>query len=173
MKRKIIKGIFAVICILCLSILSGQIVLAHPGGTDENGGHYDHEAGLYHYHHGYPPHSHKDGVCPYDFNDRTGWNSGSSSGSSVKITTNPPVETTIPKKQVSSETTLQSLPASSEQESNKPVNETKRDAGYTALGAIAIGILVCTGIIMLIEFYYIKIKTDHAQWRKEQQKKGK
>lgn len=94
MKRKIIKGIFAVVVILCLSILFGQIVLAHPGGTDEYGGHYDRETGWYHYHHGYPPHSHKDGVCPYDFDDKTGWNSGASSGSSSKTTTNPPVTTT-------------------------------------------------------------------------------
>ena len=38
--------------------------------------------GEYHYHHGYPAHQHTGGVCPYAFDDRTGWNSGSSSGSS-------------------------------------------------------------------------------------------
>lgn len=51
---------------------------AHPGRTDANGGHYDHSTGEYHYHHGYPAHQHIDGVCPYDYDDRTGWNSGSS-----------------------------------------------------------------------------------------------
>lgn len=52
---------------------------AHPGRTDANGGHYNHSTGEYHYHHGYPAHQHIDGVCPYDYDDRTGWNSGSSS----------------------------------------------------------------------------------------------
>ncbi|MBE6812898.1 MAG: YHYH domain-containing protein [Ruminococcaceae bacterium] len=97
MKRKIIKGIFAVIVLLCLCLSCGLVVSAHPGDTDEYGGHYDRETGDYHYHHGYPPHSHKDGVCPYDFNDRTGWNSGSSSGSTVQTTTNSSVTTTHPK----------------------------------------------------------------------------
>ena len=60
---------------------------AHAGKTDENGGHYDKSTGEYHYHHGYPAHQHYDidgdgkADCPYDFDDRTGWNSGSSSGS--------------------------------------------------------------------------------------------
>ena len=69
-----------VISLLCISY-------AHPGGTDGAGGHYDHSDGTYHYHHGYSAHSHRDmdgdgkKDCPYDFNDRTGWNSGSSSSS--------------------------------------------------------------------------------------------
>lgn len=60
---------------------------AHPGKTDENGGHYDQETGEYHYHHGYPAHAHYDmdgdGYvdCPYDFDDQTGHYSGSSSSS--------------------------------------------------------------------------------------------
>ena len=44
-------------------------VCAHPGATDEYGGHVDWENGEYHYHHGYPAHSHDGGVCPYDFVD--------------------------------------------------------------------------------------------------------
>jgi len=40
-------------------------VLASRGGTDANGGHYDHSTGLYHYHHGYPEHQHENGICPY------------------------------------------------------------------------------------------------------------
>ena len=54
---------------------------AHPGGTDANGGHYNRSTGEYHYHHGHPAHQHPNGVCPYDFDDRTGYNSGTSSGS--------------------------------------------------------------------------------------------
>lgn len=68
---------------------------AHAGRTDSNGGHWDRETGVYHYHHGYPAHPHYDmdgdGVidCPYDFDDQTGQNSGnpsnnSGSGSSSK-----------------------------------------------------------------------------------------
>lgn len=47
-------------------------VLAHSGGTDANGGHYDRTTGEYHYHHGYPAHQHEGGVCPYASNDLSG-----------------------------------------------------------------------------------------------------
>lgn len=70
----------ALACILLLFCCS--VAFAHPGDTDSNGGHYDRSTGEYHYHHGYPAHQHTDGKCPYDFDDRTGWNSGSSSGGS-------------------------------------------------------------------------------------------
>lgn len=55
-------------------------VIAHSGGTDSNGGHYNRKTGEYHYHHGYPEHQHTNGKCPYDFKD----NSGQSSGTSYK-----------------------------------------------------------------------------------------
>lgn len=55
-------------------------VYVHSGRTDKNGGHYDSSTGEYHYHHGYPAHQHTNGVCPYDFDDKTGQNSGTSSG---------------------------------------------------------------------------------------------
>lgn len=41
-------------------------VYAHPGRTDEYGGHYNHSTGEYHYHHGESAHQHPNGVCPYD-----------------------------------------------------------------------------------------------------------
>lgn len=67
-----------------LSFCLTLICSAHAGRTDENGGHYDRGSGEYHYHHGYPAHQHTDGKCPYDFDDRTGEDSGSpSSGSST------------------------------------------------------------------------------------------
>ena len=47
-------------------------VLAHSGGTDANGGHYDRTTGEYHYHLGYPAHQHEGGVCPYASNDLSG-----------------------------------------------------------------------------------------------------
>ena len=75
--------------LLCLCIVCVSVAHAHPGKTDSNGGHYDHESGEYHYHHGYPAHQHTDlnddGIrdCPYDFDDKTGENSGNSNGSST------------------------------------------------------------------------------------------
>ena len=66
---------------IVFAIILSTIALAHPGRTDSNGGHYDHNSGEYHYHHGYEAHQHTGGVCPFDFDDRTGWNSGSSSAS--------------------------------------------------------------------------------------------
>lgn len=65
------------VLVLAVTLCIGS-VSAHPGRTDANGGHYNHSTGEYHYHHGYPAHQHIDGVCPYDYDDRTGWNSGSS-----------------------------------------------------------------------------------------------
>ncbi len=52
----------ALLLALCMIPVS---VLASPGGTDANGGHYEHSTGLYHYHHGYPAHQHENGICPY------------------------------------------------------------------------------------------------------------
>ncbi len=71
---------------LLISVLLIVIVCtpaaAHRGRTDAHGGHYDRSTGEYHYHHGYGPHQHIDGICPYNFDDQTGENSwGSSSGS--------------------------------------------------------------------------------------------
>ena len=68
----------------CLLMLT-SIASAHPGQTDANGGHWDNDTGEYHYHHGYPAHQHTNGVCPYDYDDQTGWNSGTS-GSSATAT---------------------------------------------------------------------------------------
>ena len=68
-------------------------VSAHPGDTDGNGGHYDHSTGEYHYHHGYEAHQHTDldgdgdRDCPYDFDDQTGWNSGTTSNRSPLTST--------------------------------------------------------------------------------------
>ena len=77
----IIKRPFSlIICSLFFLLFAfSSTTLAHSGRTDENGGHYDRSTGEYHYHHGYPAHQHEDGICPYDFDDRTGWDSGSHS----------------------------------------------------------------------------------------------
>ena len=72
----------SVLLITILLLLLTVPAYAHPGKTDANGGHYNRSTGEYHYHHGYPEHQHPNGVCPYDFDDRTGENSGTSSGGS-------------------------------------------------------------------------------------------
>lgn len=68
---------------ICLTLPAS----AHKGRTDANGGHYDHSTGEYHYHHGYPAHQHANGTCPYNFDDRTEWNSGGTSSGSSKSST--------------------------------------------------------------------------------------
>lgn len=71
------------IILICLLTVPAS---AHPGRTDGSGGHYDHDTGEYHYHHGYGAHDHYDMDgdgdidCPYDFDDQTSQNSGTTSG---------------------------------------------------------------------------------------------
>lgn len=65
---------------------------AHPGAVDAQGGHYDRSTGSYHFHHGYPAHQHVDGTCPYDFDNKTGANSGGSSSGSGERSVPRPTE---------------------------------------------------------------------------------
>lgn len=79
MKKKLVYFMLTIFIAFILPVP----VSAHQGRTDSNGGHYDRSTGEYHYHHGYPEHQHYDMDgdgdldCPYDFDDRTGSNSGS------------------------------------------------------------------------------------------------
>lgn len=83
MSKKILFILF--IFLICFSSIS---IEAHPGKTDSSGGHYDYNntsgLGDYHYHHGYSPHLHKNGVCPYNFDDQTGDTSSSYASNSSK-----------------------------------------------------------------------------------------
>ena len=82
--RLLIVFSIIIFCFFSIYTLSSQ-ALAHPGKTDENGGHYDQSTGEYHYHHGYPAHQHSNGICPYNFDDKTDHsNHGSSSSTSSK-----------------------------------------------------------------------------------------
>ena len=89
--------------LLAFLLLLSPTVLAHSGRTDANGGHFDHATGEYHYHHGYPAHQHYDmdgdGVvdCPYNFDNRTGRNSGGSSTKTRAAPTPKPTQTPRPK----------------------------------------------------------------------------
>lgn len=58
------KILLTLTLLICVS--SSLIAFAHSGRTDGSGGHYDNDAGEYHYHHGYSAHKHTNGVCPYD-----------------------------------------------------------------------------------------------------------
>lgn len=69
--------------ILCILLLIPLTIQAHSGRTDASGGHYDHQTGEYHYHHGYPAHQHLSGICPYNYDDKTGQNSIGESNSST------------------------------------------------------------------------------------------
>jgi hypothetical protein len=59
------KKIIAIVIFILLIIVTPILSYAHSGRTDSNGGHYNHSDGSYHYHHGYPEHSHPNGKCPY------------------------------------------------------------------------------------------------------------
>jgi len=65
-------------------------VSAHSGRTDSQGGHHDYKnvsgLGSYHYHHGYGPHLHKNGKCPYETSSSTVTTPKKSSNSSQKKT---------------------------------------------------------------------------------------
>ena len=77
MNKKRNKMICLLFATLMVAVLLSGTALAHSGGTDSEGGHYDDETGEYHYHHGWPAHSHEDTDgddepdCPYDFVDAT------------------------------------------------------------------------------------------------------
>ena len=83
------KRIILIIVLLFSVSLLAVNVNAHPGRTDENGGHTDQSTGEYHYHHGYSAHDHYDMDgdgdidCPYDFKDKTGQTNGNDSHNST------------------------------------------------------------------------------------------
>ena len=66
-------------CVLFCFVLLFCGASAHSGRTDASGGHWDSYTGEYHYHHGYPAHQHTNGICPYEYDDKTEPSSGVSS----------------------------------------------------------------------------------------------
>lgn len=74
------KRFLFLVVVLILLLLMPSVVFAHGGKTDNEGGHFDDSTGEYHYHHGYPAHQHTDGECLYNFDDQTGRNSGTATG---------------------------------------------------------------------------------------------
>jgi hypothetical protein len=63
MKRRVSAVLLSVLLIF------SSVTYGHSGRTDSSGGHRDNKnasgLGSYHYHHGYGPHLHSNGVCPY------------------------------------------------------------------------------------------------------------
>ncbi len=88
----------AIASLLIISLLAFcPIASAHSGRTDSSGGHHDYQnksgLGSYHYHHGYGPHLHPNGICPYSDNTST-----TSSTSSIKKSGSTKTSTPTPKK---------------------------------------------------------------------------
>lgn len=114
---------YPILFVLIASILVTPS-FAHSGRTDANGGHRVSSTGEYHYHHGYPAHQHTGGSCPYDFDDKTGQNSGSSSSGDNKTSSN-------------------SKPNSSTPSAAKPPAKTKKSIDPTILAGAAGILSVC------------------------------
>lgn len=74
----LVLAFFVLVLPFALTISS----VAHPGRTDSRGGH--NSPSGYHYHHGYPAHSHSGGVCPYDYDDKTNHDGGNSNDNNNK-----------------------------------------------------------------------------------------
>ncbi|MEE1065668.1 MAG: YHYH domain-containing protein [Acutalibacteraceae bacterium] len=69
--KRLVSSLFILINLISLTVLA----VAHPGNTDGCGGHLDRLTGEYHYHHGFSAHQHENGECPYNFVDKSTYNS--------------------------------------------------------------------------------------------------
>lgn len=71
MKNK--KCLYIIFSFIFIFTILGDTSFAHSGRTDSSGGHHDYKnksgLGSYHYHHGYGPHLHEGGVCPYEYDE--------------------------------------------------------------------------------------------------------
>ena len=127
------KLLIAIALCLCLSV----VVSAHPGRTDSDGGHFNHDTGEYHYHHGYSAHQHYDkdgdGVldCPYTFTGKPSSSENNSGSYTIKKSPSDKNE--------------------SSQDETEPVkkNNSKKSKDYTWLFSI-IGCFVLYGVVLLI-----------------------
>jgi hypothetical protein len=128
--------------VLLVLLLCCSSAFAHPGGTDSKGGHTNHSTGEYHYHHGYSAHQHKNGKCPYDFDDKTGQSSGSASSGS---TSSKPRATKKPK----------ITPAPTKAEPKEPVN-IGRIVGIAITVVLVLGFcfMIVFGVVALIRYLW-------------------
>ena len=72
--QRFFKKVLVFLCVAGLVLMPFSLS-AHSGRTDAYGGHRDNRnvsgLGYYHYHHGYGPHLHPNGVCPYETTSST------------------------------------------------------------------------------------------------------
>lgn len=65
--------VYLILLTLIVGMATNMLIYAHSGRTDSKGGHNDNKnasgLGSYHYHHGYGPHLHPNGICPYSPKD--------------------------------------------------------------------------------------------------------
>lgn len=134
----------AFVLLLLVFLLIPSLTFAHAGKTDEFGGHYDYNTGEYHYHHGYPAHQHTDGICPYDFDDKTNHDSSSGSGSSSSNRSEYTTETTTERITVTtSSSNTDKKNSTSNKEDKKPMTAfTKFAIFYIVISLIAFAILI-------------------------------
>lgn len=95
------KKLLAILTAFIIS-MSSVPAYAHSGRTDSAGGHHDYNnvsgLGSYHYHHGYGPHLHPNGVCPYESASSTQTSNKPNTTSSTLVTKfNTPTTTTTSK----------------------------------------------------------------------------
>lgn len=142
----------AFVLLLLVFLLIPSLTFAHAGKTDEFGGHYDYNTGEYHYHHGYPAHQHTDGICPYDFDDKTNHDSSSGSGSSSSNRSEYTTETTTERiTGTTSSSNTDKKNSTSNKEDKKPM---------TAFTKFAIFYIVISLIIIAVLIYFLKDKTN-------------
>ena len=121
--------------VIFIFLLSSIITYAHPGKTDASGGHYDHQNGGYHYHHGYSAHSHTDGVCPYEYHDKTDHSSNKNNSSELRQNTN----------------------TTNSQDKDLFEEKEEKTFNWKNIIGIAFGLLLCYPLVLLI-YYFIYYK---------------
>jgi hypothetical protein len=144
-----VKKLYIAAMLLICFLLAALQVFAHPGRTDENGGHYVGGTSEYHYHHGYPAHNHYDmdgdgdKDCPYNFDDKTGWNSGNSTTN--KTTGSYSSSYTTPKATTSSTPIKLAEPQK---------NNEEKDAGQISAWSIVLFIILALAVVCLADSLY-------------------
>lgn len=136
----------AFVLLLLVFLLIPSLTFAHAGKTDEFGGHYDYDTGEYHYHHGYPAHQHTDGICPYDFDDKT--NHDSSSGSSSSSSGN--------RSEYFTETTTERITGTKSTTNPSNTEKKKEKKPMTAFTKFAIFYIVVSLITLVVIIYMFK-----------------
>lgn len=133
------KTVIILVDIILLSVMLFVYVYAHSGRTDGAGGHYDRSSGEYHYHHGYPAHSHTIEGCPYEYDDKTHHSSNNSYSTNFNSNIN---TSSAPDNPSNSNDTL----------TKQQTAKTERPVWKNVVG-IGFGVLICSPLILFFLFY--------------------